>query len=125
MGCHGNHAFFILLQDLKLTKHWFSSFQDVILAEGMNGICATLRPPMTIFLMAGASTISSGVASVFLYISSRLAVEKPLNSSSSSSLSSDARGVAASGTTKAGPRLFIQHFYMEVGLTGSQLWPKS
>ena len=28
--------FFILLQDLKLTKHWFSSFQDVILAEGMN-----------------------------------------------------------------------------------------
>ena len=48
MGCHGNHAFFILLQDLKLTKHWFSSFQDVILAEGMNGICATLRPPMTI-----------------------------------------------------------------------------
>ena len=23
----------------------------------MNGICATLRPPMTIFLMAGASTI--------------------------------------------------------------------
>ena len=57
MGCHGNHAFFILLQDLELTKHWFSSFQDVILAEGMNGICATLRPPMTIFLMAGASTI--------------------------------------------------------------------
>ena len=56
MCCHGNHAFLILLQDLKLTKHWFSSFQDVILAEGMNGICATLRPPMTIFLMAGAST---------------------------------------------------------------------
>ena len=56
MGCHGNHAFLILLQDLKLTKHWFSSFQDVILAEGINGICATLRPPMTIFLMAGAST---------------------------------------------------------------------
>ena len=57
MGCHGNHAFLILLQDLKLTKHWFSSFQDVILAEGMNVICATLRPPMTIFLMAGASTM--------------------------------------------------------------------
>ena len=55
-GCHGNHAFLILLQDLKLTKHWFSSFQDVVLAEGMNVICATLRPPMTIFLMAGAST---------------------------------------------------------------------
>ena len=57
MGCHGNHAFLILLQDLKLTKHWFSRFQDIILAEGINGICATLRPPMTIFLMAGASTI--------------------------------------------------------------------
>ena len=43
-----------LLQDLKLTKHWFSSFQWVPLQEGMNEICATFRPPITIFLMAGA-----------------------------------------------------------------------
>ena len=46
-----------LLQDLKLTKHWFSSFQWVPLQEGMNKICATFRPPITIFLMAGALTI--------------------------------------------------------------------
>ena len=45
-----------LLQDLKLTKHWFSSFQWVPLQEGMNEICATFRPPITIFLMAGALT---------------------------------------------------------------------
>ena len=46
----------ILLQDLKLTKHWFSSIQWVPLQEGMNEICATFRPPITIFLMAGALT---------------------------------------------------------------------
>ena len=40
-GCHGNHAFSPLLQDSKLTKHWFSSFQDVHLAEGMRGISGT------------------------------------------------------------------------------------
>ena len=45
-----------LLQDLKLTKHWFSSFQWVPLQEGINDICATFRPPITIFLMAGALT---------------------------------------------------------------------
>ena len=44
------------MQDLKLTKHWFSSFQWVPLQEGMNEICATFRPPITIFLMAGALT---------------------------------------------------------------------
>ena len=49
----------ILLQDLKLTKHWFSSIQWVPLQEAMNEICATFRPPITIFLMAGALTISS------------------------------------------------------------------
>ena len=58
----------MLLQDLKLTKHWFSSFQDVILAEGMNEICATLRPPMTIFLMAGAST-SRAICIFLLFVS--------------------------------------------------------
>ena len=47
-----------LLQDLKLTKHWFSSFHWAPLQEGMNEICATFRPPITIFLMAGALTIS-------------------------------------------------------------------
>ena len=45
-----------LLQDLKLIKHWFSSFQWVPLQEGMNEICATFRPPITLFLMAGALT---------------------------------------------------------------------
>ena len=37
------------LQDLKLTKHWFSSFQLGPPPEGMNEIFATLRPPITIF----------------------------------------------------------------------------
>ena len=44
------------MQDFKLTKHWFSSFQWGPLLEGMNGIFATLRPPITIFLMAGTLT---------------------------------------------------------------------
>ena len=48
-----------LLQDLKLTKHWFSSFQWGPLLEGMTGIFATLRPPITIFLMAGTLTMKT------------------------------------------------------------------
>ena len=48
-----------LLQDFKLTKHWFSSFQKGPLPGGMNEIFATLRPPITIFLMAGTLTIKS------------------------------------------------------------------
>ena len=46
-----------LLQDLKLTKHWFSSFQWGPLSMGMNEIFATLRPPITIFLMTGTLSI--------------------------------------------------------------------
>ena len=45
-----------LLQNLKSTKYWFSSFQWVPLQDDMNEICATFRPPITIFLMAGALT---------------------------------------------------------------------
>ena len=56
-----------LLQDLKLTKHWFSSFQWAPLQEGMNEICATFRPPITIFLMAGALTISNNEYCQFLH----------------------------------------------------------
>ena len=41
MGCHGNRAFLPFLQDFELTKHWFSRFQDVHLAEGMSGISGT------------------------------------------------------------------------------------
>ena len=45
-----------LLHGLKSTKHLFSSFLDVLLTKGMNRISGTLRPRMTIFLMAGALT---------------------------------------------------------------------
>ena len=57
-----------LLQDLKLTKHWFSSFQWVPLQEGMNEICATFRPPITIFLMAGALTMKSDPELAYLVV---------------------------------------------------------
>ena len=45
----------VLFYDFQLTKHWFPSLQDAPLAEDMNKICATFRPPMTFFLMTGAS----------------------------------------------------------------------
>ena len=45
----------VFFYDFQLAKHWSPSLKDAPLAEDMNKICATLRPPMTIFFMAGAS----------------------------------------------------------------------